>query len=200
MTLPAADDITQLLQRLDAGDAGAEERLYGFVYGELRELADGYMRRERPGHTLQATALVHEAYLRVVRRDAPGDGAGDGAGAWTGREHFLRVAARAMRAVLVDHARRRAAQKRAGENGGGRRLELDEMATLFGRPSLDVLAIHETLERLAGVDADLARVVELRFFGGLTIAETASALGVSTPTVQRGWRTARAWMMIELGV
>lgn len=181
--------MTRLLERLGEGDAAAEGPLFGMLYEELREIADRLMRRERVGHTLQTTALVHEAYLRLV---------GEQPGRWEGRAHFLRVAARVMRAVLVDHARRRKAAKR----GEGRAPvgALDELVIRYETDALDLLDLDAALDRLGEQDEQLAHLVELRFFGGLTIAETADAMGVSTPTIERGWRTARARIMVELGL
>ena len=146
------------------------------------------MQGERTGHTLQPTALVHEAFLRLVPEG--------GAPQLEGRAHFLRVAARAMRRILVDHARARDADKR----GGGRRpVALDDVLEAFAERDLDVLELSDAVEKLGAVDPELARLVELRFFAGLTIAETAAALGVSTPTVERHWRVARLWLARELG-
>ncbi len=178
---------TQLLRRLAAGDAGAGEALLPLVYAELRELAARAMADERTGHTLQPTALVNEAWLRLVASSAPP--------AVEDRAHFLRLCARAMRHVLVDHARARAAQKRAGS---ARRVPLDELLSSFEERRLDLLALHEALERLEAVDDALARLVDLRYFAGLTIEETAGALGSSTATVERDWRVARLWLRREL--
>jgi RNA polymerase sigma factor (TIGR02999 family) len=186
--MPAAQPTpaTVILQRLGQGDAGAEAELLALVYAELRGMADAELRGERVDHTLQATALVHEAWLRLVDGSATD---------WTGRAHFYGAAARAMRQVLVDHARARGAAKR----GGGRaRTPLDESLALYESRALDVLALDEALQRLAAADARAARIVELRFFGGLEIAEIAAALDVSVPTVERSWRMARAWLRAEL--
>ena len=156
------------------------------VYAELRQLAAAYLRRERPGHTLQTTALIHEAYLKLV---------GQRHGRWQGRKHFYGIAARLMRQVLVEHARRHQAEKR----GGGRvAVTLGHADEVAGSPEVDILAVHEALERLAAFDAQQARIVELRFFGGLSIEETAEALGVGHATVEREWGLARAWLRKEL--
>jgi len=154
------------------------------VYDELRRLAASYMRRERPGQTLQATALVHEAYVRLIR---PGDQP------WTGRTHFLAIAALSMRQVLVDRARRRAAVKRGGAE---QRVTLDEhlLAAPAEAAGIDLVALDAALTRLAGLDALQARIVELRYFGGLTVEETAAAVGASPPTVKRHWTLARAFL------
>ena len=169
MADPHDPRITLLLQRMEAGDESAGAALAPLVHAELRRLAGDLMRGQPAGHTLQATALVNEAWIRL---------AGDGDVAWRDHRHFFRVAAKAMRSILVDHARRKAAQKRAGV---GERVPLDE-----------------ALERLAAVDVDLVRLVELRFFAGLSIPETARVLDVSTPTIERGWRTARAILHLQL--
>jgi RNA polymerase sigma factor (TIGR02999 family) len=170
-----------------AADRPADE-LQPQLYAELRELAARLMVDERTGHTLQPTALLHEAWAKLA-------GAGFERRA-NDRAHLLRLTARAMRQVLVDHARARAAAKR------GRRAELeqlDEWLDGIQGQSVDVLALHEAVERLSTIDPELAGIVELRFFGGLSIAEAAQALGVSDSTVERGWRTARAWLQCELG-
>ena len=186
---PARTQVTQLLDRIREGDAAAEGPLFGVLYEELHAIADHLMRGERVSHTLQTTALVHEAYLRLV---------GDREARWEGRAHFLRVAAKVMRAVLVDHARRRKAAKR-GE-GRAPSKALDDLVIRYESDVLDLLDLDAALERLTEQDEQLARLVELRFFGGLTIAETADAMGVSTPTIERGWRTARARIMVDLGM
>jgi len=178
--------ITQLLERSRAGDEPAVGELVPLVYSEMRRIAASCLRRERPGHTLQATALVHEAYLRLLK---------DQDLSFQNRAHFLGIAARAMRQILVEHARARDAEKRGGER---HRITLDESIAATGGQEVDVLAIHEALERLAAVDAQHARLVELRFFGGLTNEEAAEALGVSVATVKRSWAVARAWLFREL--
>ncbi len=176
--------VTQLLLKWREGDAQALEELTPIVYGELRRLARHYMRAERQGHVLQTTALVHEAYLKLVGLDM----------SWRGRVHFLAVAARLMRRVLVDYARERDAAKRGG---GAHALTLDE-ARLAAGPAPDVVALDEALDSLARIDERKSRVIELRFFGGLTIEETAGALGVSHATVERDMKMAKAWLSREL--
>ncbi|HKF42343.1 MAG TPA: sigma-70 family RNA polymerase sigma factor [Thermoanaerobaculia bacterium] len=178
-------DVTGLLRRWKEGDGRALEELMPIVYGELRRLAAHYLQIERSGHTLQPTALVHEAYLRLVDQKNV---------AWQNRAHFFGIAAQMMRRILVDHARRRAAQKR---DAAAYRLDLEDP----GRPAdrePELLAVHEALTELERLDARQARIVELRFFGGLSVEETAEAAGVSTATVKREWRTARAWLRREL--
>ena len=191
-TSPA--DITGLLVAWGAGDHTAGEQLLPAVYAELRRQAARAMRRENSDHTLQPTALVHEAYLRLVDQRRV---------EWRSRAHFFGVAAHLMRRILVDHARGRQAAKRGG---GAQRLviadALAEACIAGASPDvdagLDVLALHEALERLAELDPDQARLVELRYFGGLTIEETADALGVSPATVKREWAIARSWLRREL--
>lgn len=183
-------DVTQLLVAWGAGDQAAGDRLLPEVYAELRRCAARAMRREASEHTLQATALVHEAYLRLVDQRRV---------QWQNRAHFFGVAAQVMRRILVDHARGRHAAKRGG---GARQLTLgdaDAAAAPDADDGLDVLALHEALERLAALDEAHARVVELRYFGGLNIEETAEAMGVSPATVKREWALARAWLRRELG-
>jgi RNA polymerase sigma factor (TIGR02999 family) len=174
--------ITSLLARAQERDRQATDELLPLVYEELRQLADRFLAGEKPGATLQPTALVHEAYLRLVGSDRA---------SWENRAHFFGAAARAIRRILVDRARARGAARR----GGGRPLRLDTDAPLAGpEPSLDVLALDEALAKLASIDAQKARVVELRFFGGLSVDETAATLGVSASTVDRDWAFARAWL------
>ena len=175
-------DIRQLVD--DGGDLA--DRLVPIVYDELRARARAYLRGERSDHSLQPTALVNEAYLRLVS-GAPVD--------WNGRTHFFAAAAVAMRRVLVDHARRRNSAKRGG---GLRRVELDEPIAASGEPDVDLLALTRALDRLEALHARHARIVELRFFGGLTVPEVAAALGLSTTTVEEGWAFARAWLAREL--
>ena len=174
--------VTSLLARASEGDRQATDDLLPLVYEELRELADRFLAAEQRSATLQPTALVHEAYLRLVGSDQAG---------WENRAHFFGAAARAIRRILVDRARARRAVRR----GGDRPLRLDTDAPLAEPgPSLDVLALDEALAALASIDAQKARMVELRFFGGLSVDETAAALGVSASTVDRDWVFARAWL------
>jgi RNA polymerase sigma factor (TIGR02999 family) len=180
---------TQYLQRIGQGDASAAEDLLPLVYEELHRLAAGLMRGQRPDHTLQPTALLHEAYLKLVDEDARGS--------FESRNHFLAVAVKAMRNVLVDHARRRGAGKRGGER---ERVTLSQAAEEFSGIVPDVLALDEALSRLSAMDEALGRVVELRFFGGLSVEETAAVLGVSEPTIVRNWRVARMWLERELSL
>ena len=170
----------------DAGNRAVYDELFPLVYAELRRVAAREMRREKPGRTLQTTALVHEAYLRLLKNASL---------SFENRAHFLGIAARAMREILIEHARARAARKRGG---GDVRLILDDLAAAVPSPPVDVLAIDEALERLARLDARHARVVELRYFGGLSVEETAEALGLSPATVKRAWTLARAWLFREL--
>jgi RNA polymerase sigma factor (TIGR02999 family) len=179
---------TRILLDAGRGDADAAARLLALVQDELRALAAGYLRRERAGHTLQPTALVNEAYLKLVNREDIAD---------ADRERFLRIAARAMRRVLVDHARRRDMVKRGG--GDRARVTLHDAVAPPGRETVDLVALNDAMDRLAEKKTRLAEVVELRFFGGLTVAETARALGVSTTTIDNDWFVARAWLARELG-
>lgn len=188
----AAPNVTDLLVAWSGGDAAALDALMPIVYAELRRQASRAMRRESTGHTLDATGLVHEAYLRLVDQQRI---------AWRNRAQFYGVAAQLMRRVLVDHARERGAAKRGG---GLQRVTLDGAAAMVADDgsasgAADVVAVHEALERLAALDAEQARVVELRYFGGLSIEETAAVLGISPSTVKREWVVARAWLLRELG-
>ncbi|MDX1529891.1 MAG: ECF-type sigma factor [Rhodothermales bacterium] len=183
--MSAEPTTTQLLHDARAGDRGALDRLLPRVYDELRVLARARLRRHRPGDTLNTTALVHEAYLKLTANEVP---------SFEDRAHFFALAARAMRFVLVGYARERAAQKRGGP---GRDLSLDGMevaADTAGVEALELLALDAALERLAAVSGRLAETVELRFFGGMTHEEVAEATGRSVPTVKRDWRRARAWL------
>lgn len=182
----AREHVTTLLGEVSRGDRSAWERLLPLVYEELRKIAGGAMRREKSAHTLQPTALVHEAYLRLSGQDQPD---------FRSRLHFFAAAAEMMRRVLVDHARARLAQKRGG---GASKSELDEALVYFESRSTDVLALDEAIGRLEAIDAIQARIVELRFFGGLSVAETAEVLTTSPATVERGWRMARAWLLREV--
>jgi RNA polymerase sigma-70 factor (ECF subfamily) len=182
----SSDSVTRLLADVRLGRREAVDRLLPVVHDELRRIAGSYMRRERADHTLQPSALVNEAYLRLVdQRDVE----------WRDRAHFVGVAARLMRMILVDYARARRATKRAG---GAERVPLDETVVTAGERDVDLLALDEALARLAEMDPRLGHVVELRYFGGLTTRETAEALGVSTATVEREWATARGWLRREL--
>ena len=176
---------TLLLQRLANGDRSAQEQLLPIIYGQLHQLAErALVGREQ--HTLQPTALVNEAYLRVL---------GNHERSFESRTHFLGIAAMAMRSVLVDHARRGGAQKRGGD---AKRLSIDVLAEAFASTAPDMLGLDEALTRLSEMDEQLGRIVELRFFGGLSVEETAGVLGVSEPTIVRGWRVARMWLQREL--
>jgi RNA polymerase sigma factor (TIGR02999 family) len=179
-------EVTGLLLSWRQGDAAALDRLVPLVYDELRRVARGHLRREAPGHSLQATALVHEVYLRLVDVDRM---------TLESRTHFFAVAARLMRQILVDHARRKRADKRGG---GVTMMSLDEVSPAARTSSVDVLALDEALDTLSSFDVQQCRVVELRFFGGLNIDETAEALGVSTATVEREWALAKAWLYQRL--
>jgi RNA polymerase sigma-70 factor, ECF subfamily len=179
--------VTQLLQRASAGDEQARASLFDVLYDELRRLAEAAMRRERPDHTLQATALVHETYVRLA----------DDGGRFENRAHFFGVAASAMRRVLVDHARARRAQKRGG---GDALVSVEDLDSLPGGAagSVDLVALDDALSRLAALDPRQAQVVELRFFGGLSVEETATLLDMSPRTIKREWQVARAWLKREL--
>jgi len=179
-------DVTQLLDALARGETEASDRLFPVVYGELRRIAGAAMRAERTGHTLQPTALVHEAYMRLVKqRDVR----------WESRGHFFAIAAQAMRRVLVDHARRRAALKRPAT---AIPLPFDDANEPSIEPSFDLVALDLAMDRLGTKDPRLVKVVELRFFAGLSVEEAAAALSVSERTVKRDWHLARAWLKREL--
>ena len=183
---PTPRDVTRLLQAWSDGDETALDRLVPLVEADLRRLARGCMRGERKDHTLQPTALVNEAFLRL---------AGARHLEWHDRAHFMGIAARLMRRVLVDHARARGYQKRGG---GAERVSLDGALLEAPQPPLDVIELDRALEAFAVIDARRSRVVELRFFGGLTLEETAEVLQVSSETVKRDWRLARLWLLREL--
>lgn len=186
MDSPAPHDVTQLLVAWTNGDQAARDQLMSVVYEELHRLARRYMRRESPGHTLQTSALVNEAFLRLVdQRNVH----------WQGRAHFFGIAAQMMRRILVDYARNRGSYKRGG---GERALSLDEGLIVPEQRSAEVVAVHEALEQLAKFDARKSQIVELRFFGGLTIEETAEVLGVSPGTVMSNWTVAKAWLRREI--
>lgn len=188
MDLPPPGGVTRMLADVAAGDRDAAASLFAIVYDELRRLAASALRRERPDHTLQPTALVHEAYLRLA--DEPD-------ARWENRAHFLAVAAQAMRRILVDHARGRNALKR-GSGESLRPLEGIDVEAAGADATIDLLVLDEALARLASLDARQARVVELRFFGGLTVEETAAVTGLSERTVKREWQMARAWLRREM--
>lgn len=172
----------------ESGNREALDRLMPIVYDELRRQAARYLKHERQGHTLQTTALVHEAYVRLI----------DQAGVrWQNRAHFFGIAAEMMRRILVDHARRRRAAKRGGDSF---KVTLDEAINASAEPNLDLIAIDEALTKLAALDQQQARVVELRFFGGLNVEETAEVLRISERTVKRDWSVAKAWIRRELRV
>jgi len=181
-----ASDITLLLRKISSGDSQAEEDLFSIVYADLHRMASALMRREGPGHTLQATALVHDAYLRMVDQKNVG---------WQDRGHFFAMAARVMRRVLVDHARRRMASKRGG---GAAEIRLEEGLVWSEEQGPMIAALDEALTRLAERDERQAKVVEWRFFGGMDEDEIAGLLGISTRTVKREWAMARAWLYGEL--
>ena len=183
---PDAERIQALLAELQAGDTQAARRLMPLVYDEFREIAARYLRRERGNHTLQPTALVNEAYLRLIDQSRV---------QWQGKTHFFAVGAQAMRRVLVDHARSRERLKRGGQRA---RVTLDEAVALSPERDEDVLALDEALEKLAALDDRQARIVELRFFAGLNVEEVAQLLGVSKRTVEGDWTMARAWLHREL--
>jgi RNA polymerase sigma factor (TIGR02999 family) len=186
-TGPSSDELARLLAEASTGKRAALEALLPLVYDELHRLATAYMRRERPGQTLQATALVHEAYLRLLREQHT---------RWENRAHFCAIAAGSMRQILVERARARGRLKRAGDQ---HRITLsDAIPAQNPAEAVDVEALDQALTRLAKMDADLARLVELRFFGGLSIDETAEVLGVSPASVKRSWATAKAWLRREL--
>jgi len=186
MASVAAGEITALLQALTKGDKQVEGKLVQLIYPELRQLARRQMRRERQGHTLQATALVHEAYLRLTLQPYP---------AWEGRAQFLAIAARLMRQILIDHARAHLRQKR----GGGEVTRfLDERFEGIDLKPVEWIALDECLSRLTKIDRRQSQIVELRFFGGLSVEEVAQQLGVSPKTVKRDWQVARAWLYREM--
>jgi RNA polymerase sigma-70 factor, ECF subfamily len=179
-------EVTRLLLDWNDGDQEALDKLMPLVYDELHHLADRYLRRERPDHTIQATALVNEAFIKLIEQKEV---------QWQNRAHFFGIAAQLMRRILVDHARARYAAKRGGE---GYKLSLNEAIGLPERKDLDLVALDDALNSLASKDERKSRIVELRFFGGLTIEETAEVLGISPDTVKRDWRMARAWLYSEI--
>jgi RNA polymerase sigma factor (TIGR02999 family) len=178
-------EVTRLLREMGAGDKEAMNRLLPLVYEELRRLATSYFRRERIEHTLQPTALVHEAYLRMVDQREP----------IQSRGHFMALAATQMRRILVDYARLQHAERRGG---GAERVLLEDTIGVAGPRPMDVMALDAALAKLEALDPELARLVELRFFGGLTVEETAEVMGTSTATVKRSWSSARAFLLREM--
>ena len=180
-----SSDVTIILNRIGEGDSRAPEELLPLVYGELRKLAQSYMQNERADHTLQATALVHEAYLRLVDWQNV---------SWQNRAHFFAVAAQVMRRILVDHARAKMRKKR----DFGQKISLDEAVSFSPASELDLVELDEAMRQLAEFDAQQARIVELRFFGGLTIEETAHALSISAATVKEDWKVAKLWLYKRL--
>jgi RNA polymerase sigma-70 factor (ECF subfamily) len=186
--MPASrSDVTLLLARLQEGDQEAANQLVPLIYGELRRMAGALLRKERSGHTLQATALVHEAYLRI---------AGGEPAQWENRAHFFAIAAHTMRRVLLDYARRRRTGKRGGP--GAQKVDIDAELLIAEDALEQVIAIDEVLERLAQIDPRQARLIELRFFAGLNVEEAAGVMGVSAITIKREWRSAKAWLHREL--
>jgi RNA polymerase sigma factor (TIGR02999 family) len=183
---PSPGSVTRFLVAWRGGDEQALERLMPLVYGELRRLAGRYLNRERASHTLETHDLIHEAFLRLVDQRQVD---------WRNRAHFFAIAAQMMRRILVDHARRRGYRKHGGDV---RRLMLDDVLDVAAERDMDLVALDEALTELAEVDPELAKVVDLRFFGGLDHDEIAVALGVSNPTVRRRWRVAKAWLYRRL--
>jgi len=182
----ASNQVTELLVRWRDGDKAALDALMPLVYSELRRIANRYLQGERSDHTLQSTALVHEAYVRMTNQQLP---------QWQNRAHFFAVAAQLMRQILVDHARNHRASKRGGD---AYKLALEDAEEQFQPVDLDIVALDDALKTLAAMDSQQSRVVELKFFGGLSNEDTAEVLGVSTSTVKRDWTTARAWLFREL--
>jgi RNA polymerase sigma factor (TIGR02999 family) len=180
-------DVTQILSQIESGDLTAAEQLLPLVYNELRKLAAAKLAHENPGQTLQATALVHEAYVRLMDTDQ--------SRRWSSRAHFFRAAAEAMRRILVDNARRKRSLKHGGEF---KRVELDAIEAPGELSAEDVLAVSEALEKLADHDADKAELVKLRYFGGLTVEDAANVLGISRATADRHWQYAKTWLYCEL--
>jgi RNA polymerase sigma factor (TIGR02999 family) len=180
------NDVTHILSAIEDGDPQAAGKLLPLVYDELRKLAAQRLAREKPGQTLQATALVHDAYLRLVRKEDPG---------WDSRGHFFAAAAEAMRRILVENARRKAAIK-AG--AGRERVELDEAELAIGGPRLDLLALDEALSALEAKDKRKAELIKLRFFAGLSVEQAAQSLGISTSTADNDWAYARGWLRLAM--
>lgn len=182
---PTAAEVTSLLQASSQGDEEALNKLLPLVYAELRKLANRYLRRERPDHSLQATALVHEAYLRLVGQEV----------SWQNRAHFFGVAAEMMRRILIDNARKHQASKRGS---GAIKLALDEALDMADEKAAELIALDDALKALAVFDEQKSKIVELRFFGGLSIEETAQVMGLSAATVVRQWKLAKAWLYHEV--
>src|SRR5438128_8859616 len=180
--MSSTHEVTELLTAWSGGDKAALDKLMPLIHDELRRLAHRYMSRERPGHTLQTTALVNETYLRLTNRENIN---------WQNRAHFFAIAAEAMRSILVDHARSHAYAKRGG---GAHKVVLDEALAVSPEVAAEVVALDDALKELAKLDPEQSRIVELRFFGGLTIEETAEVLRISPATVKREWNTAKAWL------
>ena len=184
--MPDSVDVTILLNRIGSGDATAPEELLPLVYNELKRLASGYMGNERDGHTLQTTALVHEAYIRLVDWKSAG---------WQNRAHFFAVAAQMMRKILIDHARKHAAEKRGS---GVKMIALDDAVSFATERDINLFALDEALTRLDAFDERQCRIIELRFFGGLTIEETAEVMKLSPATIKNEWTMARTWLYTQL--
>jgi RNA polymerase sigma factor (TIGR02999 family) len=180
-------DVTRILSQIESGDPAAADKLLPLVYDELRKLAAAKLAHEKPGQTLQATALVHEAYVRLVDTDRPQQ--------WNGRGHFLAAAAEAMRRILIDRARQR---KRERHGGGRTRVKLDAVDMAVATDGDTLLEVNEALERLSQESPQKAQLVKLRYFGGLTLSEAAQALGISRATAKRHWAYARSWLLCEL--
>lgn len=179
------EKISELLAKWEAGESSALNQLLPLIYSELHSIAHQHLRKERPDHTLQSTALVHEVYLRFVRQ---------GSGHFENREHFFAIASQLMRQILTEHARRRRAAKR----DGGFKITLDTAGVLTKKRGVDLLALDEALTELARLDPEQSRIVELRFFGGLSIEETSRVLGISAASVKRHWATARLWLYQQM--
>jgi RNA polymerase sigma factor (TIGR02999 family) len=186
ISLPPRQEVTQVLGDWNKGDANAPDRLMPLVYEELRRLARNYLQRERSDHTLQATGLVHEAYLRLVDHSSM---------TWQNRAHFFAVAAQVMRRILVDHARSHRAEKRGGAR---EKIEFDEACAPTDEKAVDLIALDDALQDLVTFDPRQSRIVEMRFFGGLTNEEIGEVLGVSARTIKREWRLAKAWLRREI--
>lgn len=185
--MESSENVTELLVKWGEGDKAALEKLMPLVYSELRRLASNYLRRERQNHTLQPTALVNEAYLKLIyQKNAR----------WQNRAHFYGVAAQMMRRILVDHARQRQAAKRGGSSH--HQVSITAAGQFGEKPDLDLLALHEALKELKTFDPQQERIVELKFFGGLSIEDTAEVMGIGHATVERDWKMARAWLRRKL--